>query len=87
MVYGLPKKNLDESRGKAANIELYHLTLDISEAHDSAAHYPQLISQLTNELRSVIENGTSKPDMTAVNDVEVDFETIQEQRWAPLIQY
>ncbi len=82
IVFALPEQNRNESRGKPAKVELYHLALDIAEAKDSVDHYPELEEELTGVLRKVVEQGSSRPGAVASNDVAVDFETIQLQRWA-----
>ena len=59
-----------------------NLHFDIAEKMDSAAFYPELVNQLTEELANVVERGTSKEGEPGNNDVEVRFQTIQEKRWA-----
>ena len=81
IVYSLPEKNLSLSRGKEANIELYHLEADPSETVDLADQHPEKVSQLTHELNQVIRRGTSKSGPEQANDVSVNFRTIQTQRW------
>ena len=82
IVFALPEKSRQESRGKQAKVELYHLAHDIAEAADSADQHPQLTEKLTEQLRLVVEGGSSRPGASASNDVEVDFESIQLKRWA-----
>jgi len=82
IVFSLPEKGLEKSRGKAAKVELYHLEYDVAEEFDSSGFYPQVVTKLTNELRFLVQRGTSRKGEKRANDVEVDFENIQERRWA-----
>lgn len=82
IVYRLPEENLQQSRGKPASVELYNLAHDIAETTDSAAHYPELVEELTNELQALVDGGSSKQFVNSANDVEVDFKTVQQRRWA-----
>jgi hypothetical protein len=82
IVFSLPEETLQESRGKPAKVELYHLDLDESEQYDSTSFHPEIVDRLTNELSNLVDRGTSKEGDQQVNDVTVDFTTIQRQRWA-----
>jgi len=82
MVFQLPERTLEKSRGKAAKPALYHLEYDIAEKFDSAAFYPQKVEQLSKELRLIVERGTSRVGERSANDVKVSFDTIQMARWA-----
>ncbi len=82
IVFALPERNLKLSRGKAAKQKLYNLNIDPGEKQDIALEYPELVRELTNELRSIVERGTSRNESGCSNDVKVLFDTIQTQRWA-----
>ena len=82
IVFRLPESSRAKSRGKPAKVELYNLQADIAEKFDSAAFHPQKIDQLTEELRDIVERGTSREGPAGRNDVRVRFDTIQEKRWA-----
>ncbi len=82
IIYRLPEENLRQSRGKAANIELYHLANDQGEEADSASYYPQRINELTTSLQTLVDRGSSKPEAPSTNDVAVNFMTVQAKRWA-----
>jgi arylsulfatase A-like enzyme len=81
IVYRLPEENLQQSRGKPTKVELYHLAHDVAETADSASHYPDLVNRLTIELQTLVDGGSSKKQAVTGNDVEVDFKTVQLQRW------
>jgi arylsulfatase A-like enzyme len=82
IVFQLPDKSLEKSRGKAAIPALYHLDYDIAEKFDSAAFYPRKVEQLSEELRLIVDRGTSRAGLRSANDVKVSFDTIQMARWA-----
>ena len=82
LVFPLPEKNLRDSRGKAASIELYHMAEDIAESQELSQQYPDKVAQMTQELRDLVKKGSSRPGATHQNDVYVRFDTIQEVRWA-----
>jgi arylsulfatase A-like enzyme len=82
IVFRLPEENLQASRGRAAEVELYNLNYDIAEANDSSQYYTDKVNSLTSELRSVVERGTSRKGEVQENDVAVCFDTIQKARWA-----
>lgn len=82
IVHRMPEKNREQSRGKKVKTELYHLDKDIAEQQNVAGEYPEVIEKLNNELRTLIDRGTSREGDPQSNDVEVRFETIQNERWA-----
>ena len=82
LVFPLPEKNLRESRGKAAAIELYHMAEDIAESKELSQQHPDKVAQMTQELRELVKKGSSRPGAAHQNDVYVRFDTIQEVRWA-----
>jgi len=86
IVFKLPGSNRNTSRGKAAVVELYNLDEDIAEENNLKEERPEIVSQLTDEMRSLVERGTSKPGPDQLNDVHVCFDTIQTERWAPIIR-
>ncbi len=85
VVYKMPAKNLKESRGRAATVELYNLDEDIGEEDDKSMQYPDIVSELTSEMKSLVDRGTSRKGPRQSNDVHVRFDTIQTERWAPLL--
>jgi arylsulfatase A len=86
IVFKLPHENLTNSRGKPAQIELYNLNEDIAEERNLAETHPELVSQFTSELRTVVQHGSSRIGPSQLNDVRVSFDTIQTERWAPVGQ-
>jgi arylsulfatase A len=83
IVFRIPGKNLDESRGKPARVELYNLDEDIAEQFNMADEHPEVVRQLGRELKSLVQRGTSRMGTSQMNDVHVRFDTIQTERWAP----
>jgi hypothetical protein len=84
-VFKLPYENLTSSRGKPAMVEIYNLDEDTTEAHNLATEHPELIEQFTFELGSIVFRGTRRNGPLQQNDVNIRFDTIQTERWAPLI--
>ncbi|GAA0878688.1 arylsulfatase [Algoriphagus jejuensis] len=82
IVYLLPEKSVQLSRGKAAKVELYNLNVDPSETKNLLEDHPEIAAKLEQELRIVVERGTSRNGRERANDVEVRFDTIQHARWA-----
>ena len=67
--------------------ELYDLNEDIAEQKDLSQIKPGIVQQLTKELESAVQRGTSRPGNAQSNDTRVDFRTIQQVRWpAPSTQ-
>ena len=58
---------------------------DIAETNNVVKQYPAVVKKLTNELRLVVKRGTSRQGDAQKNDVDVDFESVQKERWANLI--
>ncbi len=85
IVFKLPESKLSNSRGKAAIVELYNLNEDIAEENNLAEMHPEIVKQLTNEMRTLVNRGTSRPGLDQQNDVKVVFDTIQTKRWATLL--
>lgn len=85
IVFKMPGKNLAASRGQPATVELYNLNEDIGEEFNIAAKQDEEVNQLTHELRSLVERGTSRKGPPQSNDVHVLFDTIQTKRWATLV--
>ncbi|GJM30416.1 MAG: arylsulfatase [Cyclobacteriaceae bacterium] len=82
IVYRMPAETLQESRGRPAKVELYHLGQDIAEQFDSTRFHPQVVARLTDEMSSLVNRGSSQPGDLQANDVTVDFTKVQLQRWA-----
>lgn len=55
-------------------VQLFDLTGDVAEAHNVADEHPELVRQLTDELRELIERGRSTPGAAQSNTVEVKWE-------------
>ena len=85
IVFKLPGNNLTTSRGKPAIVELYNLNEDIAEEFNKAKEHHELVRQLTNELKSVVQRGTSRTGPHQMNDVNIRFDTIQTKRWAQTV--
>ncbi|MFT4566380.1 MAG: arylsulfatase A [Saprospiraceae bacterium] len=85
LVFKLPGKNLTESRGLPAIVELYNLDEDIAEEDNRAKTDPDKVKHLTDEMRSLVQRGTSRKGQSQSNDVKVRFDTIQTARWAPIL--
>lgn len=85
IVFKMPYNKLNMSRGKPAIVELYNLDEDISEKNNIAEEHHEVIVQLTNELRSVVQRGTSRMGPQQLNDAIISFDTIQMKRWATTI--
>jgi len=83
IVFKLPGTNRNTSRGKAAIVELYNFEDDIAEEHNLVGEHPEIVMQLTHEMRSLVQRGTSRSGPDQLNDVNVRFDTIQTERWAP----
>ena len=60
IVFKLPEKTLQASRGKATEVELYNLTYDIAEKHDSSKYYADKVNFLTEELRELLKEGPAE---------------------------
>ena len=85
IVFKLPGNKLATSRGKPAIVELYNLNEDIAEKHNLAEEHPEVVTQFTNELKSIVQRGTSRTGPRQLNDVNISFDTIQTKRWASTI--
>lgn len=83
LVFRLGGRNLEQSRGKPTVAELFNLDTDIAEQTDLSKERPDVVKRMTNDLRMLIDRGSSRPSQTASNDTVVQFETTQTQRWAP----
>jgi arylsulfatase A len=87
IVYLMPEKTLELSRGKPVKIELYNLEKDISEITDVSEQYPEIVDRLTKELQTIVDRGTSRKGSVQHNDVLIKIDTIQEYRWSKDIIY
>ena len=87
LVWRMIKPNLEQSRGKPTVPELYHLGSDVGEQTELSGKHPDLVKRLTNDLKTLIDRGTSRPGQQAANDTMVRFDTTQEKRWAPALDH
>ncbi len=62
---------------------MYNLDEDIAEEYNLATEYPEIINQLTKELESLVQRGTSRSGPNQLNDTDVRFDIIQTKRWSP----
>ena len=85
LVWRLSERNLAQSRGKPTVPELYNLDTDVAEQTDSSGKHPDVMEQMTKDLGTLIDRGTSRDGQQAANDTIVRFKTTQEQRWAPAL--
>jgi hypothetical protein len=85
IVFKMPKEKLEASRGKPAVVELFNLNDDIAEKHDVATEHPEIVERLSGKLRSVVDNGRSRPGPIEKNDAKVSFDVISTERWAPAL--
>ena len=88
IIFKLPENGHDDltnSRGKKSVVHLYNMEEDIAETNNVVKQYPAVVKKLTNELRLVVKRGTSRQGDAQKNDVDVDFESVQKERWANLI--
>ena len=83
LVFKMSGLNPQQSRGKPTITELYNLDSDVAEQNDLAAKHPEIVKRMTNDLRILIERGTSRVGQQSANDTAVRFDQIQTQRWAP----
>jgi arylsulfatase A-like enzyme len=83
LVFRLSGQNLEQSRGKPTIAELYDLDSDVGEQANLAKEHPDMVKRMTNDLRMLVDRGTSRPGQRASNDTVVRFETTQTERWAP----
>ena len=83
LVFKMPARNLQASRGKPTIAELYNLETDIAEANNLAKQHPDIVSRMTDQLANLISNGATRDGLNEKNDTRVRFETIQRLRWAP----
>lgn len=82
LVYRMSKSNLEKSRGEATVPELFNLESDVGETKDLSPQHPEIVERLTNDLRLLVDRGTSRPGQVASNDADVTFEATQSKRWA-----
>ena len=81
LVFKISGRNLQKSRGKPTIAELYNLDSDIAEQHDLSAKQPKIVERMTQELKTLIERGTSRAGQKSANDTAVRFDTTQMERW------
>jgi len=86
LVYRLGGRNLAQSRGKPTVAELYNLGSDVGEQTDQSAKHPDIVKRMTEDLRALIDRGTSRDGQKAANDTIVRFDTTQTERWAPALR-
>ena len=87
LVFRMPERRLQDSRGKQTIAELYNLHDDVSEANNLADDQPQLVADLTRDLEQLIARGRSSAGTPVANDTDVRFDTIQTRRWADPISH
>ncbi|NLF69673.1 MAG: arylsulfatase [Candidatus Anammoximicrobium sp.] len=85
LIWRMIKPNLEQSRGKPTVPELYHLGSDVGEQTELSEKHPDIVKRLTNDLKTLIDRGTSRPGQQAANDTLVRFDTTQEMRWTPAL--
>lgn len=83
LVFKLSDRNLTLSRGKPTITELYDLSHDISEKTDLSKQRPEIVQRMTEDLKKLIESGTSRVGQVSSNDTPVRFDTTQTKRWGP----
>ncbi|MCA8997665.1 MAG: arylsulfatase [Planctomycetaceae bacterium] len=83
LVFRMREQGLEQSRGKSTVAELYNLTEDVAEASDLAKSYDNIVEAMTESLRALIQRGATRPEVSAQNDTDVQFQTTQKLRWAP----
>jgi hypothetical protein len=66
---------------------LYHLGADVGEQTELSGKHPDIVKRLTNDLKTLIDRGTSRHGQQAANDTMVRFDTTQEKRWAPALDH
>ena len=76
---------LNNSRGKATQVELYNLDRDIAETTNIASSHPEIVQRLTQNLETVISRGTSRPGPIQKNDTPIDIHRTQTERWGPAL--
>ncbi len=85
IVFKMPARNRQQSRGRPAVVELYNLTEDIAEKNDLSTERPEIVKRLTAKLAAVVDSGRSRPGHPQSNDTDVRFDVIQNERWAPAL--
>ena len=82
MVLRKPEPRLDDSRGRAAIAELYHLGQSEAEVQNLATEQPERVRELRQRLQYIVQAGSSREDAESENDVHVVVDTLQRQRYA-----
>jgi arylsulfatase A len=85
IVFKMAGRNREASRGKPTVVELYHLDRDIGEKSDVSQQRPEIVERLTAGLKTVVEQGRSRPGRAQPNDTNVRFDVIQTERWGPAL--
>ena len=83
LVFKMGTEDLTASRGQPTRAMLFDLAADVAEAEDLAEQQPGRVAQMTADLRALIDRGATRTAVKAENDADVDFATMQRQRWAP----
>jgi arylsulfatase A len=83
LVLRMGEPNLERSRGKPTVAELYNLDSDVGEQTDLAEERPEIVKRMKNDLKTLVDRGTSRRGQTASNDTVVQVEITQTKRWAP----
>lgn len=85
VAYRMPTRAMATSRGEPTVVALYDLNHDIGEEHDVAGEYPDKVRWLTEQLKTVIDRGRSRPGPVEPNDTKVRFDRIPALRWGPAL--
>lgn len=83
LIFKMEADDLERSRGRPTRSLLYDLSADVAETRDLAPQRPRQVATMTANLRALIDRGATRTEVQAANDANVDFTTIQRQRWAP----
>jgi arylsulfatase A-like enzyme len=82
LVFKMAQSDREASRGKPTRVLLFNLNEDIAETNDLARQHPKIVERLTGKLRTVVEQGRSRPGMPQSNDRRIRFDVTQTKRWA-----
>ncbi len=70
--WGNPKDK-QAIKKKMPKVQLYNLELDPAETKNLQADYPEVVQQMTETMKSIIDQGRSTPGPNAKNDVPVQL--------------
>jgi arylsulfatase A len=86
LVFKMAGRNLEQSRSKPTIVELYNLESDIAEKNNLSRKHPEIVKRMTQGLKTLIEQGSSRTGQKSSNDTAVRFDRIQPKRWAPALE-